>query len=333
MGRAHTLQREGVLSQIVNATNHVLRANTLRHDSGEGSVSTIGWKHASTFLGFCATHDAALFGPIEREQFTGPPQQTFLVGCRALCHEVFAKKSATMSLAKVQDVIDRGRSDEDQRDIQRRMGDHRSGLVRGYGENSWYKEQADAVVKSGDYCKWGGAAFEIAGRLSIASAGSATPSYDLSPKRIQNLRDFSQRVQPIMFGMVPTVDAGGSNFVVFSWPPACPAIDALIASFWERPNGPDRRRVGAVHVGARREHLLCGRMVGFSERPSARRGGSPIRADAFRGREVDSWTTEAGRMAVGQQGGEIPGRGRLTQRLEPAAPRLSRPCRGSARNG
>jgi len=34
-----------------------------------------------------------------------------------------------------------------------------------------------------------------------------------------------------MFGMVPNVDGANTNFVVFSWPPACPAIDALIASF------------------------------------------------------------------------------------------------------
>ena len=229
MGRAHTLQREGVLSQIVDETKHVLRANTLGHDSGDGPVSKIGWKEASTFPGFCAAHDAALFGPIERGRFTGSPQQTFLVGYRALCHEVFAKSSAALGLAKVQDVIDRGRSEEEQRRIQERLGDQQTGVVRGRDENKWYKEQADEIVKSGDYDRWGGAVFKVAGPLSVASAGSATPSFDFSRQRIQNLADFTRRVQPVMFGIVP--DAKNSNFVVFSWPPACQAIDHLIASF------------------------------------------------------------------------------------------------------
>jgi hypothetical protein len=230
VGRAHTLQREGILSQIVDDTRHVLKANALGRNLGAAEVSRTGWREASTFPGFCATHDSGLFGPIEREQFTGSPQQTFLVGYRALCHEVFAKGSAAAGLTKTRDLIDGGRSDDDQRDIQDQFDDQLEGVVLGYEDNAWYKEQADQVVRSGDYCQWGGAVFEITGPLSLASAGSATPSFDLSGNRIQDLGDFSRRVEPLMFGMVPGMQGSGRNFVVFSWPPACLGIEALVTS-------------------------------------------------------------------------------------------------------
>jgi hypothetical protein len=235
VGRAHTLQREGILSQIVDDTKHVLKVDALGFDLSAAKVTRIGWREASTFLGFCCTHDSNLFGPIEREQFVGSPEQTFLVGYRALCHEVYAKGAAANGLSKTLDILDRGRSEEAQREMQD-LGQHRlAGALLGHENNAWYKKQADRIVKSGDYSQWGGAVFEINGPLSLASSGSATPSFDLTGKRIQNLGDVSRRVEPIMFGMVPG-RSSEHNYVVFSWPPACPSIEALIETFTISPS-------------------------------------------------------------------------------------------------
>jgi hypothetical protein len=231
IGRAHTLQRAGVLAQIVDETQHVLKANVLGAAvSRIAQVVEVGWRGASTFPGFCSAHDSALFGPIEREEFTGSPQQTFLVGYRSLCHEVFAKDTSGIGLGKTRDAIDRGHSEDAQLRIQEILGTFRTGVLAGYEDNKWYKTQADEVIKTGEYTKWGGAVFEVAGALSIASAGSATPSFDLQENRIQDLGDLSRRVEPVMFGMVPGVDGSGRNLVVFSWPPACPGIEALMVS-------------------------------------------------------------------------------------------------------
>ena len=166
---------------------------------------------ASTFPGFCSAHDSDLFGPIEREQFTGSPEQTFLVGYRALCHEVFAKGTAADGLTKTLDIIDRGRPEEAQREMQDWGRYQLIGTVLGHENNAWYKKQADQVVKSGDYSQWGGAVFEINGSLSLASSGSATPSFDLTGKRIQNLGDPSRRLEPVMFAWSPAPLVGATT--------------------------------------------------------------------------------------------------------------------------
>lgn len=220
-----------MLSQIVDGTNHVLTANVLGASVGRDDiVLRVGWRDASTFVGFCAEHDAALFEPIEREPFTGTPQQTFLVGYRSLCLEVFAKDRSAAGLARALDLADRGRPEEHQRTIQERLGTFRAGVLRGFNDNQLYKTEADAIIRAGSYNSWGSAVFEIGGPLSIASAGSATPSYDLSGARIQNLADFERRGQVLMFGMVPGARGTNANFVVFSWPPNSDGIEALVGS-------------------------------------------------------------------------------------------------------
>ncbi|MGE0273715.1 MAG: hypothetical protein AB7M05_21005 [Alphaproteobacteria bacterium] len=69
--------------------------------------------------------------------------------------------------------------------------------------------------------------FEIAGTLSMASAGAATPSFDLNGRRIQDLGDLDRRAETLLFGMVPGVAAARTNFVVFSWPPNSPGVEGL----------------------------------------------------------------------------------------------------------
>lgn len=228
--RAHTLQRAGVLSQIADETNHVLKVGSL-----SGPVAAIGWKDASTFPGFCSTHDSALFGPIERDPFDGSAHQIFLVGYRSLCNEIFAKESAISGLTGSLHLVDRGRSNKRQREIQEHLGDHIGGAQLGNFDNTSYKEAADEIVRSGQYLRWGGAVFAVKGELSIASAGSATPSFDFNGRRIQDLGDVSRRAQPVMFGIVPGPPGSGLNNIVFSWPPDCPAIDTLMDSFMSLP--------------------------------------------------------------------------------------------------
>lgn len=239
VGRAHTLQREGVLSQIVDSTGHVLVANTPCGDERKGQVSRVGWRDASTFPGFCSTHDSALFAPIERQPFAGSPQQTFLVGYRALSHELFTKRAAADGLTKSLDLVDRGRRPDEQRRIQERLGGYRAGVILGQSDNVLYKAAADELLGSGQYEQWGSAVFTIEGELSIASSGSATPSFDLNAYRIQDLSDLEVPAQALFFGIVSGPPGTRTNYVVFSWPPRCPAIEALVDSIIGLP--PDRQ--------------------------------------------------------------------------------------------
>lgn len=227
--RAHTLQRERVLAQIVDRTNHVLALHALGPATDRDVVSRVGWKNASTFPGFCSIHDAALFRAIETEDFLGTPEQTFRVGYRALCHELFAKTAAAEGLTGVREHVDRGRSIDDQVRMQTRLGDYQGGVSLGRDDLYSYKQAADAIIRGRAYERWGAAVFEIEGPLSLASAGTATPTFDLQGQQLQDLGDMARPVQPVMFGMVGGV--GRSNYVVFAWPPESTAIPQLMDSF------------------------------------------------------------------------------------------------------
>ncbi len=105
----------------------------------------------STFPGSSSFHDSAFFAPIEREASMARLQQTFLVGYRFLCHEVFAKDTTGAGLAKALDVIDRGRSEGAQRRIRKLVGGDRTGILRGHEGKRRYQTQADDIVRSGEY--------------------------------------------------------------------------------------------------------------------------------------------------------------------------------------
>lgn len=232
--RAHTIQRGGVLSQIIDSTQHVLKFSVLA-DRRENAVSRVGWKEASTFPGFCGNHDMNFFAPIEREEFTGAPEQTFLLGYRVLCHELFAKRTVDAGMEEARQLVDRGRSDSAQRLIQGHLQSYRSGLDLAASELGEYKSAADATVRTRNFAEWGAAVFRIDGTLGIASAGCANPSWTLSNERVQDLTDTARRAQPLLLGMVPAEPGSGSNYVVFSWPPDCPGIERFVLSVTNLP--------------------------------------------------------------------------------------------------
>jgi hypothetical protein len=64
---AHTIQRSRVLQKITDSSNHVRSFHPLKPDFSTGRLELrrIGWREASTFTGFCGTHDSATVRPVE----------------------------------------------------------------------------------------------------------------------------------------------------------------------------------------------------------------------------------------------------------------------------
>ena len=91
---AHTIQRSKILKQLINPFNHVLTF----YKTTDGLPKLVGWRLASTFNGFCGFHDSSTFEPIENQPFNNTLQQCFLIGYRALCHEVYQKTAAVRAI-------------------------------------------------------------------------------------------------------------------------------------------------------------------------------------------------------------------------------------------
>jgi hypothetical protein len=111
----------------------------LMKDHGVVAPKLVGTRRASTFTGFCSRHDDAIFAPLEKQVFSGTPEQCFLLGYRALTREIYTKDAAA-SLVDVRRQADKGKTPEVQMKIQTYNLLHDIGLAAGLQDNQYYNQ-------------------------------------------------------------------------------------------------------------------------------------------------------------------------------------------------
>ena len=123
---AHTVPKSSSLKRISSQghlysffpmTRHIDENNQLK-SQGKLKPELLGINKASTFTGFCSRHDDAIFAPLEKDVFRGTLEQCFLLGYRALVREIYTKCGQKHSAALARNLVDRGKSYEEQRKIQ-----------------------------------------------------------------------------------------------------------------------------------------------------------------------------------------------------------------------
>ena len=150
--RALTLQRSGIIKRLVGTDNHVRSFYPLEWDQqGNPKIHRIGWRNASTFSGFCDKHDGQLFSAIENQPFVGSDRQVFLIGYRALCHELYQKQAATDLEPVLAENLDRGGLESDQQVTQTKLAISSAGRRAGLQEVRVLKSTFDQILRIEDY--------------------------------------------------------------------------------------------------------------------------------------------------------------------------------------
>jgi len=147
----------------------------------------VGWREASTITGFCSRHDSETFAPLERGPFVGSEKQCFLIGYRAICHEIFAKEAPVAAYSVASQFADRGRSPEVQLGIQERLRWHNLGARKGLRDLMRVKEQCDRALLTKNFAAVASVGIEFSGALSIASSGAMSPDFDVNGRQLQVL--------------------------------------------------------------------------------------------------------------------------------------------------
>jgi hypothetical protein len=103
---AHSIQNNRILNKMSD-NGEVLCFST---NQEEGDViflqSPVGRRKATTFTGFCGTHDTKIFSPIEVSDYAkGNKEQEFLFAYRALAKEYHSKKQATKYVQSARENI------------------------------------------------------------------------------------------------------------------------------------------------------------------------------------------------------------------------------------
>ncbi len=205
---AHTVQRSGALREIVDSKNLVRTFYQIRPDeSGRITPRTVGWRQASTFTGFCSVHDA-VFEPVERQVFTGTPEQCFLLSYRSICFEMYEKSGSERSNPIMAELVDRGLPLEAQQRAQEILGVMRLGVQKGREDAETVKEFMDRQLLSGDYRGWRWLILEFTGPLSITTCGAISPNVGLSGEQLQVLHDLNSDAQWLTVNVVPTKTGG-----------------------------------------------------------------------------------------------------------------------------
>lgn len=212
---AHTIQRAGALRFLIDTTNHVRTFYPLQADkNGQPVLHKRGWREASTFSGFCDRHDGETFAPLEQEPFKATDEQCFLIAYRALCHEMYQKAASSRAHPILQNIMDRGKSVEEQFEIQHTLSVKRAGVGQGFQDAENKKNLMDRNLLNKDFRSWSKFVVRFEGDICVASTGAPTPTYDFNRKQVQVLHNPSIAIQHLLYGVVPIKDGGS---VVFTW--------------------------------------------------------------------------------------------------------------------
>ena len=144
---AHTIQKRGGIAAIAE-DGHVISTKKgferLIRNEGEVIPDKVGVNKASTFMGFCSTHDNSLFEIIENEEFSGSPEQSFLFAFRAICYELYNKRQAVVFNDALR-LADSGRPFDFQRQFQQQIVDFQYGTKKGLKDLESWKKAYDNV--------------------------------------------------------------------------------------------------------------------------------------------------------------------------------------------
>jgi hypothetical protein len=224
---SHTVQRSRVLRELIGQDHHVLTFHPSYAARDFEGPFRVGWRRASTISGFCGRHDTQAFGLLENRDFTVSWEQCFLLGYRALCHEIYEKSEVVDHYEITRRFVDRGHSPEDQLAAQEMLKWHHLGARKGLEDLRPVKDAFDRVLLSGDLKDCRVAAIEFAGPLCLATAGTMTPDVDLGGNRLQVLHDAGKAVEWLSVAIDVTTGGGA---VVFCWLAAAASAERFVQS-------------------------------------------------------------------------------------------------------
>ena len=216
ISRAHTVPKSGSLERIAR-NGHVYSFDpspeNLRKNQGKLVPKLFGIQKASTFTGFCARHDSAIFAPLEQQSFRGTPEQCFLLGYRALAREFYTKRAANRLQGLYRDM-DKGKTFAEQVRIQAIAQPFNIGLEAGARDNDYYKSIYDNILERREFDTVRAYILEFDVAPPVMCSGAVSPEQDFEGVELQDIADLQNTPDLLCF---TSFHGGESGVVVFSW--------------------------------------------------------------------------------------------------------------------
>lgn len=214
--RAHTIQRRGGLAEIAE-NGHVMSVKSGLDDifENEGRIEPklAGVRSASTFNGFCGTHDTALFRPVEVGGATLSAESVFLLTFRAIAYELFTKRAALRGVS-TQREMDFGAPFFIQAAMQTHLHWSVEGMKRGLADLERWKTLYDMAYLQNDLSAFSIYAVEFDGVLPVVACGAFHPEVDLDGNQLQILSRGTAEFDHIAFNLTVL---NGVSVAAFGW--------------------------------------------------------------------------------------------------------------------
>jgi hypothetical protein len=208
---AHSIQKNGQLAAIADK-GHVYTVSknigTLKKNNGSQTLEKCGISKVSTFLGFCKTHDAQLFSPIDKSPLLPTGQQVLLYAYRSICRELFVKENAL-------GLIESQLTGPPETSPGRRFFEAlKAGTSFALENLRRHKADFDASLRNKTYADIEYTLFVSRKKPFLAFSGLFFPEFDFLGRHLQNLADQSRRLDLITICSTP-MDSGWG--FLFSW--------------------------------------------------------------------------------------------------------------------
>jgi hypothetical protein len=214
--RSHTVHRNGGLSAIAE-DGHVISIKTafeyLVKNKGEVVPRRIGNKDASTFMGFCETHDSEMFRPIETGKPIVDKEMAFLLSFRAISYELFTKRAAARCM-ELELTSDQGCSFEKQCQIQQDLHVRHQGQDRGLASVTEWKRGYDNAFLQRNKDRFHFYAVLFDEVLPVVACGAFFPEFDFNSFPLQRVAHGNSPFQHIAFNLT-VLD--GKSIGVLGW--------------------------------------------------------------------------------------------------------------------
>jgi SEC-C motif len=229
--KAHSVQRGGGLSRIARRGEVYYFRETIggiMNSPGRILPTLVGYKHASTFTGFCGHHDSSTFRSIDDLQFASKVEQVFLLGYRALCREVFLVRKKKAFVAQTNQKLLRGVP----REIQELAHDEAVLVEYNLSEVELRKSHCDSLLTTEDYSDLVSYVIWLDRTPEVLCGASLNPWCDFSGRILQEMPNLNGPLQHCSFSIVA---AGSRGAVILSWfksldftmPQLAASLDAL----------------------------------------------------------------------------------------------------------
>jgi len=231
--KSHSVSRAESLDRIARQ-NHVYGfpasrvANfpALKRTGGRLLPRLVGLMQASTFGGFCARHDSAIFRPLDRSPFEPTTEQVALMAYRAVAREIFGLYTIASHVPLMRDS-DRGREPIEQLLIQSSVDGFNDHVDERLPPLEAQMRELYEMQKAGRYDRLSYVTLRFSASPQILCSAVFRPEIDLRNRHLMNLYDPAADPRSVAYALLPS---GEGTVAVFAWLGAFPEAEAFVNS-------------------------------------------------------------------------------------------------------